>query len=346
MAQKIGLLTGGGDAPGLNAVIRAVVTSGIHKGYEMVGFLRGWKGPLTGDTIPLTLEDVYDIHRRGGTILKSSRTNPFKIEKGPEKIFDNLKQHDIYCLVAIGGDDTLGVAHKLHEMGMPVVGVPKTIDNDVNATDFTFGFDTSVNIDMESLDRLHTTAASHERVLVAEIMGRNAGWIALNGGLAGGAHFILVPEHPYPLDELCQAIQKRYDSGKRYALIAAAEGFQDPALEKYIQFEEKDAFGHVVLSKGMGVAQALAKYIEEKTGLESRHMVMGHLQRGGAPFAFDRVLGTRYGLGAMDLVEKKEFGFMVSLQGDTITKAPLSDALGILKKVPLERYEEIKQFFG
>ncbi|HSV32077.1 MAG TPA: ATP-dependent 6-phosphofructokinase [Atribacteraceae bacterium] len=346
MARKVGLLTGGGDAPGLNAVIRAVVTSGIKKGFEMIGFLRGWKGPLKGDTVLLTLDDVYDIHRQGGTILNSSRTNPFKIDKGPETIFENLKKHDVYCLVVIGGDDTLGVAQKLHEMGMPVVGVPKTIDNDVNATDFTFGFDTSVNIDMESLDRLHTTAASHERVLVVEIMGRNAGWIALNSGVAGGAHFILIPEFPYPLDELCAAICKRYESGKRYALIAAAEGFNDPVLEKYMKFEEKDAFGHVILSKGMGIVQALAKYIEEKTGLESRYMVIGHLQRGGEPFAFDRVLGTRFGLRAMDLVESEEFGFMVSLRGDEIVKVPLSAALGVLKKVPLERYEEIKLFFG
>ncbi len=346
MAKRIGLLTGGGDAPGLNAVIRAVVTSGIQKGYEMVGFLRGWKGPLEGQTVTLGIKDVYDIHRQGGTILKSSRTNPFKVENGPEKIFENLQKQDIYCLVAIGGDDTLGVAQKLHEMGMRVVGVPKTIDNDVNATDFTFGFDTAVNIDMESLDRLHTTASSHERVMVVEIMGRNAGWIALNSGIAGGAHFILVPEYPFPLDELCEKIKKRYEGGERYAIVVVAEGFKDEALDKYMKFEEKDAFGHVVLSKGMGIGQALAKHIEEETGCESRYMVMGHLQRGGTPFAFDRVLGTRFGLKAIELVEKEEFGYMVSLRGDESFKVPLTDALGTLKKVPAERYEEIKIFFG
>jgi len=346
MAKRIGVLTGGGDAPGLNAVIRAVVTAGIQKGYEMVGFLRGWKGPLEGQTVTLSLKDVYDIHRQGGTILKSSRTNPFKVENGPEKIFENLRKQDIYCLVAIGGDDTLGVAQRLHEMGTNVVGVPKTIDNDVNATDFTFGFDTAVNIDMESLDRLHTTASSHERVMVVEIMGRNAGWIALNSGIAGGAHFILVPEHPYPLKNLCDGIKKRYDAGERYAIVVVAEGFSDPSLEEYMKFEEKDSFGHVILSKGMGIAQALAKHIEEETGCESRHMVMGHLQRGGTPFAFDRVLGTRFGLKAIELVENGDFGFMVSLQGDENYKVPLTDALGTLKKVPSRRYEEIKVFFG
>jgi phosphofructokinase-like protein len=345
--MKIGLLTGGGDAPGLNAVTRAITVKAIKKGHEVIGFKQGWKGALEKDYEELTLERVEDIHRQGGTILGSSRTNVAKVENGFEILKKNLAELGIDVLVAIGGDDTLGVAQQLHEAGGKVVGVPKTIDNDLSATDYTFGFDTAINRAAEALDRLHTTAKSHHRVFVVELMGRDAGWVTLHGGIAGGAHFILIPEEPFDSEKVCDMIKKRHDAGHVYTIVAVAEGAMDPKLaSRVMRFEQKDEFGHVQLSKGIGVAEALGSLIEERTGLETRSMVLGHLQRGGDPSAFDRVLGTRLGLKVVDLIEEGKFGHMASLRGSEITSVPIAEAIGAIKKVSPERYEEAKTFFG
>jgi len=341
---KIGILTGGGDAPGLNAVIRGVVYTAIPAGHEVVGFRLGWKGLLEEDTLPLTLEMVEDIHRKGGTILGSSRTNLFKIENGPEKAQQTLEKLGIDALIAVGGEDTLGVANKLYKMGVKTVGVPKTIDNDLNATDVTFGFDTAINRVMECMDWLHTTAESHRRVIVVEIMGRHAGWITLFGGMAGGAHLILIPEVPFSIDEVCQFLLERKKRGKLYSIVAVAEGAKPKEWDDLVTVTgEKDAFGHVRLG---GVAEVLAKEIQDRTGLETRHAILGHLQRGGAPSAFDRVLGTRMGVKAVELVKEGKFGRMVSLRGAEIVDVPLEDAVAELKTVPQELYELAKRFFG
>jgi 6-phosphofructokinase 1 len=290
---------------------------------------------------------VEDIHRQGGTILGSSRTNVAKIENGFEIVKNNLAEIGVDVLVAIGGDDTLGVAKQLHDAGGQVIGVPKTIDNDLSATDYTFGFDTAINRAAEALDRLHTTAKSHHRVFVVELMGRDAGWVALHGGIAGGAHIILIPEEPFDTDEVCEMIKKRHSAGHVYTVVAVAEGAMDPKLaSRVMRFEEKDEFGNVQLSKGIGVAEALAAAIEEHTGLETRSMVLGHLQRGGEPSAFDRVLGTRLGLKVVDLIEEGNYGYMASLRGSDIAAVPIADAVGAVKKVSPERYEEAKTFFG
>jgi 6-phosphofructokinase 1 len=342
--MRIGILTGGGDAPGLNAVIRAVVVKANSYQDEVIGFKMGWAGLLTRESEPLNLEMVEDIHRQGGTILGASRTNPFKIEKGPEKAFENLKKLKIDALIVTGGEDTLGVANNLHEMGAKVVGIPKTIDNDVNATDYTFGFDTAINRVTESLDRLHTTARSHHRVMVVEIMGRHAGWMTLYGGMAGGAHLILIPEEPFEIEEICEFIKKRQQKGRVYTLMAVAEGAKPVREEDFItQTREKDAFGHVRLG---GIAQVLAKEIEKRTGLESRHMVLGHLQRGGEPSAFDRILATRFGVKAVELVKEGKFGQMVSLRGTEIASVALKEGVGTLKTVDKELYKLAKLFFG
>ena len=341
--MRVGVLTGGGDCPGLNAVIRAVVRKGVKEyGYEFVGFRDGWKGPLEGLTMPLGIEQVRGILPRGGTILGSSRTNPIKIEGGVTRIEENLAALGIDALVAIGGEDTLGVATQLHEHGVKVVGCPKTIDNDLSATDYTFGFDTSVNIAMEAIDRLHTTAESHHRVLVIEVMGRHAGWIALHAGLAGGANVILIPEVPFDLDEVCAWVESRFES--HYApIICVAEGALPADGDLITKDAPLDAFGHVRLS---GIGEWLASAIEDRTGKESRAAVLGHIQRGGTPTAFDRVLATRFGLGAIDAVQAGDFGTMVALQGTDIVRVPLAAATGVLKTVPIERYEEAKAFFG
>ena len=349
MAEKtIGILTGGGDCPGLNAVIRAVVRKGItaHR-YRFRGILKGWKGMMECDWEPLGLEEISGILPKGGTILGTSRTNPFKEEDGGEIVVDNMRRMKLDALVAIGGEDTLGVANKLTSMGVPVVGVPKTIDNDLNGTDYTFGFDTAVNIVTEAIDRIHTTAESHNRVMVIEVMGRHSGWIALYAGLAGGADMILIPEQKYTIKEIVSTIRKRHERGKDFSIVVVAEGAQISAEGKeneYVISEGGlDEFGHVKLG---GVGQLVANAVEEATSYETRVTVLGHLQRGGTPTAFDRVLGTRFGIAAIDLVHAGDFGKMVSLQGNEIVAIPLADAVNQLKVVDQELYDLATVFFG
>ncbi|MGI5237118.1 6-phosphofructokinase [Dactylosporangium sp. CA-139066] len=341
--MRIGVLTGGGDCPGLNAVIRAVVRKGISTyGHEFVGFRDGWRGPLEGITRELGIAQVRGILPRGGTILGSSRTNPFKIEGGVEKIKSNLADLGVDALVAIGGEDTLGVATKLTELGVNVVGVPKTIDNDLGATDYTFGFDTAVNIAMEAIDRLHTTAESHHRTLVVEVMGRHAGWIALHAGLAGGANVILLPERQFDVDQVAGYVEKRFQT--QYSpIVVVAEGAQPLDGQMVLHNQELDSFGHVRLG---GIGQWLAEQLEAKTGKEARTVVLGHIQRGGTPTAFDRVLATRFGLQAIDAVHEGDFGKMVALKSTDIVRVPLADATRELKTVPVERYTEAEVFFG
>ncbi|SDZ06621.1 pyrophosphate-dependent phosphofructokinase [Micromonospora pattaloongensis] len=341
--MRIGVLTGGGDCPGLNAVIRSVVRKGVAEyGHEFIGFRDGWRGPLEGISKPLGIAEVRGILPRGGTILGSSRTNPFKIDGGVEKIKNNLAEQGVDALVAIGGEDTLGVATKLHELGVQVVGVPKTIDNDLGATDYTFGFDTAVNIAMEAIDRLHTTAESHHRTLVVEVMGRHAGWIALHAGLAGGANVILLPERPFDVDQVATYVEKRFQ--KQYApIVVVSEGAHPLEGQMVLQHQELDAFGHVRLG---GIGQWLAEQIEAKTGKEARTVVLGHIQRGGTPTAFDRVLATRLGLHAIDAAHEGDWGKMVAMQGTDIVRVPLVEATRELKTVPLERYAEAEVFFG
>ena len=341
--MRVGVLTGGGDCPGLNAVIRAVVRKGIKEyGYEFVGFRDGWRGPLEGDTMPLDIEAVRGILPRGGTILGSSRTNLMKIEGGVERVKDNMAALGVDALVAIGGEDTLGVARQLHDHGLNVVGVPKTIDNDLNATDYTFGFDTAVNIATEAIDRLHTTAESHHRALVVEVMGRHAGWIALHAGMAAGANVILIPERPFDIDEVVAYVESRFKTN--YApIIVVAEGAHPKEGQLTLASAERDSFGHVRLG---GIGQRLAEEIEARTGKEARSVVLGHVQRGGTPSAFDRVLATRLGLHAITAVHDKDFGKMVALRGTEIVRVDLSEATDQLKTVPVERYEEAEVFFG
>jgi len=341
--MRIGVLTGGGDCPGLNAVIRAVVRKGVGTyGHEFVGFKDGWKGPLEGLTKPLGVQEVRGILPRGGTILGSSRTNPFKIEGGVERIKENLASMGVDALVAIGGEDTLGVATKLHELGVQVVGVPKTIDNDLNATDYTFGFDTAVNIAMEAIDRLHTTAESHHRTVVVEVMGRHAGWIALHSGLAGGANVILVPERPFDLEKVVDHVESRFRQSYS-PIIVVAEGALPADGDMHTSNGELDAFGHVRLG---GIGTWLASQIEKRTGKEARAVVLGHTQRGGTPTAFDRVLATRFGLHAIDAVNDGDWGKMVALQGTDIVRVPLIEATKELKTVPVEKYSEAEVLFG
>ncbi len=341
--MRIGVLTGGGDCPGLNAVIRAVVTKGVTAyGHEFVGFRDGWKGPVEALTRPLGLEDVEDILARGGTILGSSRTNPYKIEGGVDRIRDTLAAHGVDALVAIGGEDTLGVAKRLTDDGIGVVGVPKTIDNDLGATDYTFGFDTAVGIATEAIDRLRTTAESHHRTLVVEVMGRHAGWIALHSGLAGGANVILIPERPFDVEQVAGWVRHRFERGHA-PIVVVAEGATPADGGEALLNGEVDAFGHVRLG---GVGTWLAEELERRTGNESRAVVLGHVQRGGTPTAYDRVLSTRFGLQAIDAVNDKEFGVMVALRGTDIVRVPLSEATAELKTVPIERYAEAEVFFG
>lgn len=343
--ERIGVLTGGGDCPGLNAVIRAVVRKADEKNIKVVGIKNGWKGLVNADTMDLGSGAVTDILWKGGTILGTSRTNPYKNKDDVAKVIDNYKKLKLDALVAIGGEDTLGVANKLHKenKGVNVVGVPKTIDNDLSATDFTFGFDTAVNIAMEAIDRLRTTAESHHRVMVVEIMGRHAGWIALYSGLAGGADVILIPEVPIDIDEVCGIINKSHAAGKLYSIVAVAEGAQFKTGIDVTKEKELDAFGHVILG---GIGDRLSEEIEKRTKFETRATVLGHIQRGGSPSAFDRVLGTRFGYKAMELVLAKKFGYMVSLAGNDIKEAPLEAAVGTLKTVDMKLYEMAKTFFG
>ncbi len=341
--MRVGVLTGGGDCPGLNAVIRGVVRRGVQEyGYEFVGFRDGWKGPLEGLTMELGIEQVRGILPRGGTILGSSRTNLVKIDGGIERTEENLRKLGIDALIAIGGEDTLGVATTLTEHGFHVIGVPKTIDNDLSATDYTFGFDTAVQIATEAIDRLHTTAESHHRILICEVMGRHAGWIALHSGMAGGANAILIPEVEFDLDEVVGWVESRFKAS--YApIIVVAEG----ALPKGGTLVTKDAtldsFGHVKLS---GIGEWLAEQVEARTGHEARTTVLGHIQRGGTPTSFDRVLATRFGLNAITAVKDEAWGTMVALQGTDIVRVPLQAATEKLKTVPIERYNEAKSFFG
>jgi phosphofructokinase-like protein len=341
--MRVGVLTGGGDCPGLNAVIRAVVRKGVEvHGWDFVGFRNGWNGPLTGDSRPLGLNDVEDILTRGGTILRSSRTNPYKVEGGVDKIKSVLADQGVDALIAIGGEDTLGVAKRLTDDGIGVVGVPKTIDNDLGATDYTFGFDTAVSIATEAIDRLHTTAESHHRALVVEVMGRHAGWIALHSGLAGGASVILVPERHFNVDQVVSWVERRFE--KEFApIIVVAEGALPEGGEEKLLTGEKDAFGHVRLG---GIGTWLADEIASRTGKESRAVVLGHVQRGGTPTAYDRVLATRFGLNAVDAVADGDFGVMVALKGTDIVRVKLSEATAELKTVPVERYQEAEVFFG
>jgi len=342
--MRVGVLTGGGDCPGLNAVIRAVVRKGVRQhGFEFVGFRDGWRGPLEGITMPLGIAECRGILPRGGTILGSSRTNPFKVDDGVQRIKDNLAAAGVDALVAIGGEDTLGVATKLADLGVNVVGVPKTIDNDLSGTDFTFGFDTAVNIATEAIDRLHTTAESHHRVLVVEVMGRHAGWIALHSGIAGGASTVLIPEQPFDIDEVCALVEKRFESKFAPILVVSEGAVPRDGSGMTLQSGETDAFGHVRLG---GIGDRLAKEIEQRTGAESRAVVLGHVQRGGTPTAFDRWLATRFGLQAIGAVADGEFGVMVALRGKDIVRVPLIEGTGELKLVSPEEYAEAQVFFG
>jgi ATP-dependent phosphofructokinase / diphosphate-dependent phosphofructokinase len=342
--MRVGVLTGGGDCPGLNAVIRAVVRKGVDvHGLEFVGYRDGWKGPLEGQTMELGVPQVRGILPRGGTILGSSRTNPFKIDGGVEQIKDNLARDGVGALIAIGGEDTLGVATKLADLGVSVVGVPKTIDNDLSGTDFTFGFDTAVNIASEAIDRLHTTAESHHRVLVVEVMGRHAGWIALHSGMSGGANVVLIPEIPFDIDEVCDLVRKRFDTHYAPIIVVAEGATPREGGDMTLVSGEKDAFGHVRLG---GIGDRLAGEIEQRTGAEARAVVLGHVQRGGTPTAFDRWLATRFGLHAVDAVAEQEFGTMVALRGTDIVRVPLIEGTGELKLVSAEEYAEAQVFFG
>ena len=332
--MKIGMLTGGGDCPGLNAVIRAVVRKGIFT-YEdeFVGFMEGWRGLIEDKIMVLGLDAVGGILPRGGTILRTSRTNPAKSPNGLQQCIDNLKKHDCDALIAIGGDDTLSVAKKLFDMGVKVVGVPKTIDNDLAGTDFTFGFDTAVDVATEAIDRVHTTAEAHNRVIVVEVMGRDSGWIATYSGIAGGADVILIPEVPFDIDQVAETIRQRHARGRYFSIVVAAEGAKFAGGNETLPAAGLDEFGHARLG---GIGSVLAQEIEKRTGFESRSVVLGHIQRGGSPSAFDRVLATRYGLGAIDMVHRGEFGQMAALRGNKIISIPLAEAIASNRKVDKE----------
>jgi ATP-dependent phosphofructokinase / diphosphate-dependent phosphofructokinase len=341
--MKVGILTGGGDCPGLNAVIRAAGRRVMTRNGEVVGVLEGWKGLVEGLFEPLGPREISGLLPRGGTILRTTRTNPFKVDGGVEKVLANFEREGFDALVAIGGEDTLGVAARLHEEhDFPVVGVPKTIDNDLSATDYTFGFDTAVTVATEAIDRLHTTAESHNRVMVVEVMGRHTGWIAVVSGIAGGADMILIPEQPVSIEDACKEIRHRHERGKDFSIVVVSEGYE---LEGMSDAQDVDQFGHVSLSE-RGVGAALAHQIEARTGYETRVTVLGHVQRGGSPTPRDRVLATRYGLKAADLVEARKFGRMAALHGDEIVDVSLAEATAKLKTVPTEWWAVAQAFFG
>ena len=341
--KRIGILTGGGDCPGLNAVIRGIVHAAKAEGWHVIGFKQGWKGVFLNHFVELDLTSVAGILSRGGTILGTSRTNPYKREGDAAKVRETIKKNNLNAVIAIGGEDTLGVAHKLSKEGVPIIGVPKTIDNDLNATDYTFGYDTALNIATDCLDRIRSTAESHDRVMVVEIMGRHAGWIALESGIAGNADVILIPEVPMTIEEICGYLTRQRARGKNFSVIAVSEGFTIKGEELVTSHRELDAFGHVLLG---GVGDRLAQLIEKKTSYETRSTVLGHIQRGGTPTAFDRVLGTRFGVKAVQLIKENKFGRMVSLNGRNIVAVPLQEAVGELKTVPADMYELAKIFFG
>jgi ATP-dependent phosphofructokinase / diphosphate-dependent phosphofructokinase len=349
MSKKVGVLTGGGDCPGLNAVIRAVTRRSLDRGHDVVGVREGWRGLVDGRFEPLDYRAISGILPRGGTIIGTSRTNPFKLDGGAERVLANFRESGFDALVAIGGEDTLGVAARLfEEEGLPVVGVPKTIDNDLSATDYTFGFDTAVFIATEAIDRLHTTAESHNRVMVVEVMGRHTGWIAVMSGIAGGADAILIPEQPITVEDACDELRRRHERGKDFSIVVVSEGYEltyGSGERRQVAQEAaaSDQFGHVRLG---GVGDALAREIEERTGYETRVTVLGHVQRGGSPTPRDRVLATRYGLKAADLVHAERWGMMAALHGDSIVDVPLREAVAELKTVPREFYETATAFFG
>jgi 6-phosphofructokinase 1 len=341
---RIGILTGGGDCPGLNAVIRAVVRRSTDRGHEMVAVRDGWKGLTEGIFAPLGRREVSGILPRGGTILGTTRTNPYKVDGGVEAVLRNFAEEKLDALVAIGGEDTLGVAARLYrEHELPVVGVPKTIDNDLSGTDYTFGFDTAVTIATEAIDRLHTTAESHNRVMIVEVMGRHAGWIALHSGLAGGADVILIPERPFDIEEVCRLIQRRHSRGRYFSIVVVAEGAVPQEGTMEVVTGGEDEFGHARLG---GIGQRLEHEIEQRTGIESRATVLGHIQRGGTPTAFDRVLATRLGLAAADAANEARWGVMPALRGMRIELVPLSEAVADLRTVPVEDYDAAQTFFG
>jgi 6-phosphofructokinase 1 len=346
---RIGILTGGGDCPGLNAVIRAVVRRSSDRGHELIAVRDGWKGLTEGIFAPLGRREVSGILPRGGTILGTTRTNPYKVDGGVESVLEHFSKAALDALVAIGGEDTLGVAARLHrENELPVVGVPKTIDNDLSGTDYTFGFDTAVWIATEAIDRLHTTAESHNRVMVVEVMGRHTGWIAVMSGIAGGADVIMIPEQPITVEDACRELEKRHAGGKDFSIIVVSEGYEltyESGEHRLVAGEARvtDQFGHVVLG---GVGDALAREIEERTGFETRVTVLGHVQRGGTPTPRDRVLATRFGLKAADLVHEQRYGRMAALHGDAIVDVSLEEATEALKTVPPEWYDVARAFFG
>jgi len=332
--MKIGILTGGGDCPGLNAVIRAIVRKGIfHYGDQFVGFMEGWRGVMENMTMRLDLNSVAGILPRGGTILRTSRTNPAKKEKGLDRCINNLVLHGVEALIALGGDDTQSVSLKLFELGVKVIAVPKTIDNDLSGTDLCFGFDTAVSIATEAIDRVHTTAEAHNRVIVVEVMGREAGWIAVYSGVAGGADVILIPEQPFNIADVAETIKQRHDRGRYFSIVVVAEGAKLASQSVDTERRKIDEFGHVRLG---GIGNTLAAEIESRTGFETRAVILGHTQRGGSPTAFDRMLATRYGIGAIDLVHAGKFGRMVSLKGNNITSVPISDAVAKNRSVNQE----------
>lgn len=343
--MRIGVLTGGGDCPGLNAVIRALVRKAVDQ-YDgaVIGFRDGWRGVLENSFDELTIESTRGILPRGGTILGSSRTNPYKRDDGIQLVRQTVSSHGLDGLVAIGGEDTLGAAHKLNEDGVNVIGVPKTIDNDLGATDVTFGFDTALQIATEAIDRLHTTAESHHRILVVEVMGRHAGWIALHSGIAGGADVILIPEIPFDIEDVCRLIRRRHDRGRPFSIVVAAEGaMPKEGSAMTLETGELDEFGHPRLG---GIGHRLEREIESRTGFETRATVLGHVQRGGTPTAFDRVLATRLGLAAIDAVHNGDWGMMTALRGTQIQLVPLADAVAELRRVPAEEYGRYGVLFG
>ncbi len=344
---RLGILTGGGDCPGLNAVIRAVARRSLDRGYDVIGIRAGWRGLVEALFEPLGPREISGILPRGGTIIGTSRTNPYRIEGGVDRVLENFERQSLDALVAIGGEDTLGVAASLHaEHDLPVVGVPKTIDNDLSATDYTFGFDTAVFIATEAIDRLHTTAESHNRVMVVEVMGRHTGWIAVMSGIAGGADVILIPEQPVTVEQACEEIRRRHARGKDFSIVVVSEGYElafASGERRTVAHEEKDEFGHERLG---GVGDVLGREIEGRTGYETRVTVLGHVQRGGSPTPRDRVLATRFGLEAADLVHEQKFGRMAALHGDSIVDVSLKEATAKLKTVPGEWFEVASAFFG
>jgi 6-phosphofructokinase 1 len=341
---RFGVLTGGGDCPGLNAVIRAIVRKGVDRyGHTIVGFRDGWRGPLESSYTELTIESVRGILPRGGTILGSSRTNPLAREGGVDRIRESMAALHLDGLIVIGGEDTLGAAAKLHEAGIPLLGVPKTIDNDLGGTDVTFGFDTAVHVATEAIDRLHTTAESHNRILVVEVMGRHAGWIALHSGMAGGADVILIPERPFDIDEVCAHLKRRHARGRFFSIVVAAEGAMPREGTLATHGSQKDEFGHERLG---GIGQMLEREIEQRTGFETRATVLGHVQRGGTPTAFDRVLATRMGIAAIEAADEGRWGTLTALKGTQMELVPLGEAVAELRTVPARDYEVAEAFFG